>query len=55
MAVENAGEEKYRRPTWDDYFVVCERRYHQAKESEEMFKQAGIELEYKYHETQEYE
>jgi len=35
--------------------VVCERRYHQAKESEEMFKQAGIELEYKYHETQEYE
>ena len=35
--------------------VVCERRYHQAKESEEMFKQAGIELEYKYHEFQEYE
>ena len=35
--------------------VVCERRYHQAKESEEMFKQAGIELEYKYLETQEYE
>ena len=35
--------------------VVCERRYHQARESEEMFNQAGIELEYKYHEIQEYE
>ena len=35
--------------------VVCERRYHQAQESEEMFKEAGIELEYKYYETQEYE
>ena len=35
--------------------VVCERRYHQAQESEEMFEHAGIELEYKYHETQEYE
>ena len=35
--------------------VVCERRYHQAKESEEMFEQAGIALEYKYHEIQEYE
>lgn len=35
--------------------VVCERRYHQAEESEEMFKKAGISLEYKYKETQEYE
>ena len=35
--------------------VVCERRYHQAQESEEMFKNAGIGLEYKYNETQEYE
>jgi len=35
--------------------VVCERRYHQAKESEEMFEEAGIELEYKFQEIQEYE
>ncbi|MFH1671273.1 MAG: cytidine/deoxycytidylate deaminase family protein [Candidatus Portnoybacteria bacterium] len=35
--------------------VVCERRYHQAEESEEMFKLADIQLEYKFNETQEYE
>lgn len=35
--------------------VVCERRYQQAQESEEMFENAGIALEYKYYETQEYE
>jgi dCMP deaminase len=34
--------------------VVCERRYHQAAESEEMFKQAGIQVEYKYDEVQQY-
>ncbi len=34
--------------------VVCERRYHHAEESERMFQQAGIELEYKHDEVQEY-
>ena len=34
--------------------VVCERRYHQAAESEEMFREAGIKLEYKYDEVQQY-
>lgn len=31
--------------------VVCERKYHAGIESEDMFKKAGIELEYKYNET----
>ena len=35
--------------------VVCERRYHDGAESEEMFKQVGIELCYKYDEVQRYE
>ena len=34
--------------------VVCERRYHQGEESEEMFKVAGVQLEYKYDEVQQY-
>ena len=35
--------------------VVCERRYHDGAESEEMFRQVGIELKYKYDEVQQYE
>lgn len=35
--------------------VVCERRYHAAAESEELFRQAGIALEYKHEEVQQYE
>jgi dCMP deaminase len=34
--------------------VVCERRYHDGAESEQMLRQAGIELDYKYDEVQEY-
>jgi dCMP deaminase len=34
--------------------VVCERKYHAGGESEEMFKQAGIVLDYKYEEIQTY-
>jgi dCMP deaminase len=34
--------------------VVCERKYHAGKESEEMFEKVGIELEYKYNEVQKY-
>jgi dCMP deaminase len=34
--------------------VVCERKYHAGGESEEMFKQAGIMLDYKYEEIQKY-
>jgi dCMP deaminase len=34
--------------------VVCERRYHFAVESEEMFKHAGIRLDYIFDEVQEY-
>jgi dCMP deaminase len=34
--------------------VVCERKYHAGGESEEMFKQAGIVLDYKYAEVQKY-
>ena len=34
--------------------VVCERKYHAGGESEEMFKQAGIELDYKHEEVQKY-
>ena len=35
--------------------VVCERKYHKGEESEEMFRQAGIELEFFYDEVQKYE
>jgi dCMP deaminase len=34
--------------------VVCERKYHDGKESEEMFFQAGIPIEYMIDEIQEY-
>lgn len=34
--------------------VVCERKYHTGAESEAMFRQAGVELEYKYEGVQEY-
>lgn len=34
--------------------VVCERKYHAGAESEEMFRQAGIAIEYKYDEVLEY-
>jgi len=34
--------------------VVCERKYHAGAESEELFKQAGIQLEYVHDEIQEY-
>jgi dCMP deaminase len=35
--------------------VVCERRYHAADESEEFFRRAGIQLEYKFEEVQQYD
>ena len=35
--------------------VVCERKYHAGAESEELFRQAGISLEYKYDEVLEYD
>ena len=35
--------------------VMCERQYHAGAESEAMFKKAGVELEYKYDEVQQYE
>lgn len=35
--------------------VVCERKYHAGSESEEMFKQVGIELEFVYDEVQQYD
>jgi dCMP deaminase len=35
--------------------VVCERKYHAGAESEEMFRTAGILLEYKHEEIQKYE
>ncbi len=35
--------------------VVCERRYHAGAESEAMFRQAGVELEYQHDEVQAYE
>ena len=35
--------------------VVCERKYHDSRESEEMFRQSGVSLEYVYNEVQEYE
>ncbi len=34
--------------------VVCERKYHQGEESERLFREAGIELVYKYNEHQQY-
>jgi dCMP deaminase len=34
--------------------VVCERKYQLAEESEELFKEAGIKLEYKFNEVQQY-
>jgi dCMP deaminase len=34
--------------------VVCERRYHNAAESEEMLQGAGIQIDYKFDEVQEY-
>ena len=35
--------------------VVCERKYHDGHESEEMFLEAGIQLEFVYDEFQQYE
>jgi dCMP deaminase len=35
--------------------VVCERKYHDGKESEEMFRMAGVPVEYVYEEFQQYE
>jgi dCMP deaminase len=35
--------------------VVCERKYHDAKESEQMFSDAGIGLEYRQDELEKYE
>ena len=35
--------------------IVCERKYHAGTESEEMFRQAGITLEYKFEEVQKYD
>ncbi|MBN1780519.1 cytidine/deoxycytidylate deaminase family protein [bacterium] len=35
--------------------VVCERKYHAGEESEHMFDQAGITIEYKYNEVQQYD
>ena len=35
--------------------VVCERKYHAGSETEELFREAGISLEYKYDEVQRYE
>jgi dCMP deaminase len=35
--------------------VICERKYHDGQESEEMFRQAGVQLEYVFDEIQKYE
>ncbi len=35
--------------------VVCERKYHAGSESENLFWQAGVTLEYKHEEVQAYE
>ncbi len=35
--------------------VVCERRYHAGAESEAMFRQAGVKIEYKYDQVLEYD
>ena len=34
--------------------IVCERKYHAGEESEQMFKEAKIQLEYESHDIQEY-
>ena len=34
--------------------VVCERKYHAGTESEELFRQAGVKLEFFYDEVQQY-
>lgn len=34
--------------------IVCERKYHTGAESEEMFKKAGVKIEYKFNEVQSY-
>jgi dCMP deaminase len=34
--------------------VVCEKKYHAGAESEEMFKQVGIQLEFVYDEVEQY-
>jgi len=34
--------------------VVCERKYHAGAESETMFREAGVQIEYKYDEIQQY-
>ena len=34
--------------------IYCERKYHTGKESEQMFKKAGIKIQYKFNEVQEY-
>ncbi len=34
--------------------VVCERKYHRASDSERLFEEVGIKLEYKYDEIQQY-
>lgn len=44
MLIINSGVKK----------VFCERRYHTGGESEEMFKRAGVKLEYKFDEVQQY-
>jgi dCMP deaminase len=35
--------------------VVCQRHYHDAEDSEAMFAQVGIKLEYIHHEVQQYD
>ncbi len=35
--------------------IVCERKYHRSGESEDMLREAGVQLEYKYDEIQSYE
>ena len=35
--------------------VVCERKYHDGAQSEAMFKEAGISIEYKFNEVEQYE
>ena len=34
--------------------VVCERKYHSGAESEELFRQAGVKIEFFHNEIQEY-
>ncbi len=35
--------------------VVCEKRYHSAEDSEKMFKEAGVQLDYKSTDVEQYE